>query len=282
MEHGAESIALLHKALDLGINYYDTADLYDQGENEVLVGKALRSKRQDLYIATKVGNQLRPDGTGWDWNPSRAYILDAVEHSLKRLQTDYIDVYQLHGGTIDDPMDETIEAFELLKDQGKIRAYGISSIRPNVIREYVARSDIASVMMQYSLLDRRPEESCLELLRANGIGVMVRGAVAKGLLVDKPPKAYLGYTLEEVRQMSNAVKQVSSYGSRDATADRTPAQAALQFVLQNQAVCSVVAGMRTKEQLKENAGALDTSILTGDDVRRLSSMLKPNIYSDHR
>jgi aryl-alcohol dehydrogenase-like predicted oxidoreductase len=250
MEHGAESIALLHKALDLGINYYDTADLYDQGENEVLVGKALRSKRQALYIATKVGNQLRPDGTGWDWNPTRAYILDAVEHSLKRLQTDYIDLYQLHGGTIDDPMDETIEAFELLKDQGKIRAYGISSIRPNVIGEYVARSNIASVMMQYSLLDRRPEESCLELLRENGIGVMVRGAVAKGLLVDKPPKAYLGYTLEEVRQMSNAVKQVSSYGSRDATADRTPAQAALQFVLQNQAVCSVVAGMRTKEQLK--------------------------------
>ena len=111
---------------------------------------------------------------------------------------------------------------------------------------------------------------------------MVRGAVAKGLLVDKPPKAYLGYTLEEVRQMSNAVKQVSSYGSQGATADRTQAQAALQFVLQNQAVCSVVAGMRTKEQLKENVGAMDSSRLTSIDVRQLSLVLEPNIYSDHR
>ena len=282
MEHREKSMLLLQKAVDLGINYFDTADLYDQGENEVLVGKALRSKRQALYLATKVGNQPRPDGTGWDWNPSKAYILEAAAHSLKRLQTDYIDLYQLHGGTINDPMDETIEAFELLKDQGKIRAYGISSIRPNVIREYVARSNIASVMMQYSLLDRRPEENCLELLRENGIGVMVRGAVAKGLLVDKPPKAYLGYTLEEVKQMSNAVKHVSSYRSEGATADRTPAQTALQFVLQNQAVCSVVAGMRTKEQLKENLGALDTSTLTDNEIRQLSTVLEPNIYSDHR
>ena len=281
-EQEAESIALLHKAVDLGINYFDTADLYNQGENEVLVGKALRSKRQALYMATKVGNQLRPDGTGWDWNPSKAYILDAVERSLKRLQTDYIDLYQLHGGTIDDPIDDTIEAFELLKDQGKIRAYGISSIRPNVIREYVARSHIASVMMQYSLLDRRPEESCLELLRDNNIGVMVRGAVAKGLLVDKSPEAYLGYTLEDVEQMSNAVKQVSNNGTQGITARRTPAQAALQFVLQNQAVCSVVAGMRTKEQLTENVGALHSSRLTDDNVRQLSSVLEPNIYSHHR
>jgi aryl-alcohol dehydrogenase-like predicted oxidoreductase len=164
--------------VDLGINYFDTADIYDQGENEITVGRALRDSRSKLFIATKVGNQPRPDGTGWDWNPHKEHILGAAEASLKRLQTDYIDLYQLHGGTLDDPIDETIEAFELLKEQGKIRAYGISSIRPNVIREYVARSNMVSVMMQYSLLDRRPEESCLELLREIGIGVLVRGAVA--------------------------------------------------------------------------------------------------------
>src|SRR6202034_3432729 len=96
--------------------------------------------------------------------------------------TDYIDLYQLHGGTIDDPIDETIEAFELLQQQGKIRYYGISSIRPNVISEYVQRSNIISVMMQYSLLDRRPEESCLQLLQQNNIGVLARGSVAGGLL----------------------------------------------------------------------------------------------------
>ena len=153
----AENARLIHKAIDGGINYFDTADLYQGGANETTVGKALIGKRSEVYIATKVGNELRADGSGWDWNPRKSYILKAVDQSLSRLQTDYIDLYQLHGGTIEDPIDEVIEAFEQLKEQGKIRAYGISSIRPNVIREYVDRAQIVSNMMQYSLLDRRPE-----------------------------------------------------------------------------------------------------------------------------
>src|SRR5215216_5035972 len=184
---GASAEKILQHALELGINYFDTADLYDKGENEVILAKALKEKRNNIVLATKAGNVWRKDGTGWDWNPKKEYILGAVEGSLKRLQTDYIDLYQLHGGTIDDPIDETIEAFELLKQQGKIRHYGISSIRPNVIREYVKRSNIVSVMMQYSLLDRRPEETCLPLLQQHGIAVVTRGSVAQGLLVDKPP-----------------------------------------------------------------------------------------------
>ena len=200
---------LLEKAADLGINFFDTADLYDKGENEITVGKALKTRRKELFIATKVGNQWRADGSGWDWNPSKQYILKSAEESLRRLQTDYIDLYQLHGGTIDDPIDETIEAFELLKEQGKIREYGISSIRPNVIRTYVNQSNIVSVMMQYSLLDRRPEESCLPLLQENDIGVLVRGAVAKGLLIDKPAKEYLGYSVEQTATARDAIAWVS-------------------------------------------------------------------------
>ena len=98
------------------------------------------------------------------------------------MQTDYLDLYQLHGGTLDDDIDGIIETFEDLKAQGLIRAYGISSIRPNVIREWVKKSNMASVMMQYSLLDRRPEETVLDLLGQNGVGVIVRGPVAKGIL----------------------------------------------------------------------------------------------------
>lgn len=160
-----ENTRIIHHAIDLGINFFDTADLYDKGTNEISLGKALKGKREQVMLATKVGNQWRANGSGWDWNPRKEYILQAIDKSLERLQTDHIDLYQLHGGTIEDPMDETIEAFELLQQQGKIRYYGISSIRPNVIREYIKRSSISSVMMQYSLLDRRPEETCLDLLK---------------------------------------------------------------------------------------------------------------------
>lgn len=286
---------LLHKAVDLGINYFDTADIYDQGQNEITVGRALRTSRSKLYVATKVGNQPRPDGSGWDWNPSKDYILNAVEGSLKRLQTDYIDLYQLHGGTIDDPIDETIEAFEVLKQQGKIRAYGISSIRPNVIREYVKRSDIVSVMMQYSLLDRRPEETCLPLLQENNIGVMARGAVAKGLLVDKSLREYLGYSEQEVARLQVAVYKLLGFGygvrgsghevrgeKSGADNNRTSAQTAIQFALKGPAVCSVVAGMRTEDQLLENAGTVEAANLTEQQYQQLSSTLVPNVYEAHR
>ena len=132
------SIDVLQRAVALGINYFDTADLYDKGVNETLVGTALKGVRDKVVIATKVGNVWRPDGSGWDWNPSKQHILKSVDESLKRLQTDYIDLYQLHGGTLQDPIDESIEAFEQLVQQGKIRYYGISSIRPNVIREWIS------------------------------------------------------------------------------------------------------------------------------------------------
>ena len=160
-----ENAALINNAIDAGINYFDTADIYQDGFNEETLGKAVKGKRDRILIASKVGNQRRTDGSGaLDWNPTKAHILSSVEGTLERLQTDYLDLYQLHGGTIDDPIDETIDAFEMLQRQGKIRYYGISSIRPNVIREYIQRSNIVSVMMQYSLLDRRPEETCLPLL----------------------------------------------------------------------------------------------------------------------
>ena len=116
-----EAIRIIHEAMDKGVNYFDTADLYDRGLNEEIVGKALKGKRHDVVIATKVGNRWTEQGNGWTWDPSKTYIKEAVKHSLRRLQTDYIDVYQLHGGTIDDPIDETIEAFEELQQEGIIQ-----------------------------------------------------------------------------------------------------------------------------------------------------------------
>ncbi|HLO79391.1 MAG TPA: aldo/keto reductase [Chitinophagaceae bacterium] len=268
----ADNDKLLMDAVAGGINYFDTADLYNNGLNEEILGRALKTCRAEVFIATKVGNQLRPDGSGWDWNPTKKYILEAAEKSLQRLQTDHIDLYQLHGGTIDDPIDETIEAFEQLKQQGKIRYYGISSIRPNVIREWVKRSGISSVMMQYSLLDRRPEEECLQLLLKNNIGVLARGPLAQGLLVTKPAKDYLGKNADDVKSIAAAMN-----------GQKSPASAlALQYVLHHPAITAVVAGIRTNAQLQDALKAIRLPPLTEEMYSWMLQISSPNYYTDHR
>lgn len=266
---------LLHQALDLGINFFDTADLYDKGMNEISVGKAFKGKRDKIVLASKAGNQWRADGSGWDWNPRKEYILDCAEKSLRRLQTDCIDLYQLHGGTINDPIDETIEAFEILKTQGKIRYYGISSIRPNVITEYIKRSAIVSVMMQYSLLDRRPEEECLDLLKEHNIGVLSRGGLAQGLLAGKPAKPYLDLAKEEVQKATDAVHSLSGK-------DRTPAQTAIRYVLRHPAVNTAVIGIRTAEQLDEVAQTVLSHELTKEEMAVLQHSVRAAKYKEHR
>jgi aryl-alcohol dehydrogenase-like predicted oxidoreductase len=266
---------ILHRALDAGMNYFDTADLYNKGQNEVMLGLAFRDRRKELILATKVGNQWRNDGSGWDWNPSKKYILSSIDQSLKRLQTDYIDLYQLHGGTIEDPIDDVIEAFEWLKSAGKIRYYGISSIRPNVIREYVKRSSIISVMIQYSLLDRRPEEEMLSLLKENNIGVLARGSLAKGLLISKPAEHYLNYSAEQVLKAAATVKSVSNNKSN-------ALETSVHFVLKNPAVASAVIGIRTEEQLKEALAIRATDMLGEDKFETLRNILPANKYIDHR
>lgn len=264
-DHGANE-RIIHHATDAGINLFDTADLYGQGFNEETIGKALVHKRKDVLIASKVGNIWNDDGKTWHWAPSKAYILKAVDASLKRLQTEYLDLYQLHGGTIEDPIDDIIEAFELLKESGKIRAYGISSIRPNVIREYVKRANISSVMLQYSALDRRPEESVLPLLEEANVGVLGRGGLARGILINKPATPYLGYSEKQVSMLKNYWLQ---HGD--------PLSISLQFVLQHSAISSAVSGIRTELQLQGLIDAYQRAERV-DDLY----LLDPNIYENHR
>ncbi|MCL6547598.1 MAG: aldo/keto reductase [Alicyclobacillus sp.] len=279
-EDETQAIRLLHAAFDSGINFFDTADLYGRGRNEELVGKAFRDRRSQVIIATKVGNRWEPGQPGWRWDPSKAYIHQAVRDSLRRLQTDYIDLYQLHGGTIDDPIHETIEAFEELKQAGLIRHYGISSIRPNVIREYVRRSGIVSVMMQYSILDRRPEEEALDLLAEHGISVIARGPVAQGMLsaraADKvPPDGFLGYTREDVVRLNRQLAALTGPG-------RTLTQLAIRYALSHPAVATAVAGASSLEQLRENAGAAQSPPLTPDELAQIRSWTRPVRYEQHR
>lgn len=266
---------IVDEAISAGINFFDTADLYDKGENEERVGRLLRGRRSDCIIATKVGNRWKEDGSGWDWAPGKDYILKAVEDSLRRLNTDYIDLYQLHGGTMEDPIDDIIEAFTLLVQQGKIRAYGISSIRPQVIREYTSKSAISSVMMQYSLLDRRPEESVLKLLQEQQISVLARGSLAQGLLVDKPSREYLNYSPEEVETAAKAIRFVA--GSK-----RSTSQTAIMYVLKKHMVTSAIVGVRTLEQLRDVIETAAAPELTSAEHHFLSESLKAGVYDKFR
>lgn len=266
---------LVGKAIDNGINLFDTADLYDKGENERLLGSALKGRRNDIFISTKVGNKWRKDGSGWDWTPRKEYILSAVDESLKRLQADYIDLYLLHGGTTDDPIDEVIEAFERLVDMGKIKHYGLSSIRPNVIKEYVRRSDIAVVMTQYSLLDRRPEEETLSLLHDNNIGIMARGTVAGGLLSGKEPSNYLGMDTDKVAAIIESLKIGVPVGM-------PLNSAAMRYVIDNPAVTSAVVGIRKDEHLNDAIAATKHDPLSSESMDKLKKSWQGNIYKEHR
>lgn len=274
------AVSLIHEALDAGVNLLDTADIYDNGRNEEIVGQAISGRRDQVVLSTKVGNRQREEGdsgSGWAWDPSKKHILSAVHDSLRRLGTDYIDLYQLHGGMIDDPIDETIEAFEQLKRDGLIRAYGISSIRPNVIREYAARSGIASVMNPYSIVDRRAEEEVLPLLAGKGISVIARGPLASGALAAnrRPSKALPDYDLGEIEALRAQLEELTG-------PTRNLTQLALKYSLHDPAVAVVIPGSSTREQLLQNLAAANAPELTEQEAELIRQWSKANRYALHR
>lgn len=279
----SQAEAILKTALDEGITYFDTADLYDFGVNEQLVGKTLQSVRDQIVIATKAGNRWTEDKDSWTWDASKAHIKEAAKHSLKRLGTDYIDLYQLHGGTLEDPMDDTIEAFEELKAEGLIRAYGISSIRPTVINEYVNRSLLSSVMMQYSILDRRPEVQALPILAENGVSVVARGPVAFGLLTDKWREKLSKASKKGLKWYDeNRLKDVLTILENEKPAGRTLNGLAFRYVLHHPAAAAVIAGASSIEQLKENARAVQEAALTEEEYKWIQDISKTADYDAHR
>ncbi|WP_349410808.1 aldo/keto reductase [Pseudalkalibacillus sp. SCS-8] len=277
-EDERESIRIIHQALDEGVTFIDTADLYGFGANEELVGKALEGKRDQCILATKVGNRWDHVDEGWEWAPSKAYIQSAVKKSLQRLRTDYIDLYQLHGGTMEDPIDEIIEAFEELKQEGIIREYGISSIRPNVIKTYLERSNIASIMMQYSLLDRRPEEF-LDLIHNHGVSVIARGPLAKGNLTERifsdkaDGKGFLDYSHSEIEEIMQNMKEIAR--------GRDLSHMSLRYPLHHPAVATTIPGASRVSQLEDNVKASNIELST-DDIEFMRKWTTFNKYEKHR
>ncbi|MCA0147732.1 MULTISPECIES: aldo/keto reductase [Rossellomorea] len=274
---------IVQHALENGINYLDTADLYDFGQNEEIVGNAIRDVRDDIILATKGGNRWNDVEDGWRWDPSKSYIKSAVKDSLSRLKVDYIDLYQLHGGTIEDDFEETIEAFEELKKEGLIRYYGISSIRPNVIKRFLSSSSIDSVMMQYSLLDRRPEE-WMDLLDENKVSIVARGPLAKGLLSEKmlskasakmKEDGYLDYSYQELEETLKSIHE--KMGD-----NRSMNELALQYILAHESVGAVIPGASSVQQLQENIDAVNAEPLSSEELDMLKQLTKLSRYEQHR
>ncbi len=272
-EQGA---TIVDMALDAGINYIDTADLYDLGANEEIIGAVLGKRRQEIILATKVGNRWTEGVQGWQWDASPSYIKQALHASLKRLGTDYIDVYQLHGGTIEDDWDGIIDTFESLKKEGLIREYGISSIRPNVLQRFLPTSSAKSVMMQYSALDRRPEE-WFDFIANEGASVVTRGTVAKGLLTNS------------WQQRLQRVNGFNNYSSEELTTTLTNLASqykdlhalALAFNLKESAIASTVIGASSQEQLAQTLSAYEnTAAITNFEAA--NTLTKNEQYVEHR
>jgi len=271
-----QAAAIVDMALDAGINYIDTADLYDYGANEEIIGTTLGKRRHDVILATKVGNRWVEGVDGWQWDASPSYIKEAVHASLQRLGTDYIDVYQLHGGTIEDDWDGIIDTFAGLKKDGLIREYGISSIRPNVLQRFLPVSSAKSVMMQYSALDRRPEE-WLEFFASQGASVVTRGTVAKGLLTNswqqrlQQVNGFNTYTAEELT--TTLTDLASHYDDLHALA--------IAFNLKEPTIASTVIGASSQQQLAQTLAAYE-KINSITDFKLANERTKNEIYQDHR
>lgn len=269
---------IIESAIDNGITYFDTADIYDQGVNEEIVGKALKKyqNRDDIVIGTKVGNRLTDDGH-MTWDPSKKHIKESVKGSLKRLGLNHLDLYQLHGGTIDDPLDETISAFDELKQEGYIRAYGISSIRPNVIDYYLKNSQIETLMSQFNLIDNRPE-SLINDVHDKQVKILARGPVFKGLLTSKSvdvidekfKNGVLDYTQDELGSTIASIKELES----NLTA------LSFKYLTSHDAMGSIIVGASSVEQLEENVRNYYKEISL-DQIKSARNRVKDIEYKQH-
>ncbi|RLY86141.1 aldo/keto reductase [Staphylococcus epidermidis] len=269
---------IIESAIDNGITYFDTADIYDQGVNEEIVGKALKKyqNRDDIVIGTKVGNRLTDDGH-MTWDPSKKHIKESVKGSLKRLGLNHLDLYQLHGGTIDDPLDETISAFDELKQEGYIRAYGISSIRPNVIDYYLKNSQIETLISQFNLIDNRPE-SLINDVHDKQVKILARGPVFKGLLTSKSvdvidekfKNGVLDYTQDELGSTIASIKELES----NLTA------LSFKYLTSHDAMGSIIVGASSVEQLEENVRNYYKEISL-DQIKSARNRVKDTEYTQH-
>lgn len=272
----AESVATLHAALERGVNLLDTGDFYGMGHNELLIGRALRGRREQALVSVKFG-ALRAPGGGWIGVDSRpAAVKNFLAYSLKRLGLDHVDVYRPARLDPAVPIEDTVGAMAELVKAGYVRAVGLSEVGPETIRRAHAVHPICDLQIEYSLISRGPEQRIFPLLHELGIGVTAYGVLSRGLLSGSTPtgagdfRAHLPRFKGENRARNERL--VATLGQLAAERGVRPAQLAIAWVLAKGASIVPLVGARTRPQLEDSLGALSVD-LSPADVARLEAAL---------
>lgn len=285
----AESIRTIHRALELGINFLDTADIYGLGHNEELVGKALRDRRNQAVLATKFGNVRGKDGSWLGVNGKPAYVRSCCEASLRRLGVDVVDLYYQHRVDPETPIEDTVGAMAELVRQGKVRYLGLSEAAPATIRSACAVHPITALQTEYSLWTRDPEAEVLPTCRDNGISFIAYSPLGRGILTGAIRRLD---DLAEGDYRRNSPRFTGDNLSRNLTlVDRLteiaaekkcrPAQLALAWLLARGEDIFPIPGTKHINRLEENVGALQVQ-LTTEEVARLDAAFPAGAAAGNR
>ena len=284
----AESIAVIHRALELGVNFLDSSDMYGWGHNEELLAKALRGRRDAVVLATKFGNLRKPDGTpGVNGKPE--YVLQACDASLRRLGVETIDLYYQHRVDPSVPIEDTVGAMTTLVQQGKVRFLGLSEAAPATIRRAHAVHPITALQSEFSLLYRTEAEETLPTLRERGISFVASSPLGRSLLAGRVRSASEIPQDDRRRdhprfQDGNLEKNLELVRRVEALAREkrcTPAQLALAWLLARGPDIVPIPGTKRKDRLEENAGAVDVA-LSAEEVTRLSDAVPAGAAAGER
>jgi len=274
-----EGLAVLQEAIELGINFWDTADIYADGRNEELIARILSANREKVFIATKFGFRAYEDGKPGGLDCSPAYIRVAVERSLKRLKTEVIDLYYAHRIDPNVPVEDMVGAMSELVAAGKVRFLGLSEASPNSIRKAHAVHPISALQSEYSLLSRGVEQEILPLCKELDISFvpfspLARGLVTDTLNIDELPADDFRLTLPRYQKTYQQNNTSLAHGIAALAAEKgcTAAQLALAWVLAQGEHLTPIPGTKRIKYLRENAAAVDIR-LTEADMQALEALL---------
>ncbi len=284
-----EAVATIHRALDLGITMLDTADMYGPFTNEELVGRAIRGRREDVVIATKFGNERRPDGSWVGINGRPDYVRKACEGSLTRLGVDCIDLYYQHRVDPQVPIEETVGAMAALVREGKVRFLGLSEAAPATIRRAHATHPISALQTEYSLWSRDPEDSILPTVRELGIGFVAYSPLGRGFLTgrfrrfeDLAPDDYRRNSPRfQGENFARNLQLVDRIGEIARAKGATPAQLALAWVLAQDEHIVPIPGTKRPRFVEENVAAARIQ-LAPDDLERLEAVAPRGVAAGER